>query len=186
VDKPLGLEIRDKANSPNGGVVVSSVSGNAAKAGLKNGDTILWASSFFGDELWPCDKAAFTRSAINATPNTVDFIVVRGKQADEVNVKRLPKRPSPPRFGRKLTASQKETATHLCVDCGFIYFLKTPFEEQPAAYECPQCGAPKSRFAGYDAETGKITSGGGLPQVVSLVGAIGAVGIIALIVVGLQ
>ena len=25
---------------------------NAAKAGLKNGDTVIYTSSFFGDELW--------------------------------------------------------------------------------------------------------------------------------------
>ena len=35
---------------------------------------------------------------------------VKGDNAD-VNVKRLPKRPVPPRFGRKLTAAQRETAT---------------------------------------------------------------------------
>jgi len=29
------------------------VTGNAAKAGLKNGDQIIYHSSFFGDELWP-------------------------------------------------------------------------------------------------------------------------------------
>ena len=36
-------------------------------------------------------------------------------------VKRLPKKPAPKRFGRKLTAAQKELATHICVDCGWIY-----------------------------------------------------------------
>lgn len=39
---------------------------------------------------------------------------VRGEN-DKVNVKRLPKRPAPPRFGRKLTARQRELATHICV-----------------------------------------------------------------------
>ena len=48
----------------------------------------------------------------------------------EVNVKRLPKKPTPPRFGRKLTAQQRERATHICLDCGYIY--------------CDQC-APTSR-----------------------------------------
>jgi hypothetical protein len=38
-----------------------------------------------------------------------------------VQVRRLPKKPAPARFGRKLTASQKERATHICVDCGYIY-----------------------------------------------------------------
>jgi len=77
--------------------------GNAAKAGLKSGDTVLYTSSWFGDELWPADKLAFTKTAINAKSNEVDFVVLRGKAGDEVNVKRLKARPSPPRFGRKLT-----------------------------------------------------------------------------------
>ena len=46
----------------------------------------------------------------------------------EVNVKRLPKKPTPPRFGRKLTAQQRERATHICLDCGYIY--------------CDQCALP--------------------------------------------
>ena len=90
--------------------------GNAAKAGIKSGDTVLYTSSFFGDELWPADKVAFTRTAINAKADDVDFIVIRGRAADEVNVKRLKARPSPPRFGRKLTAAQKARATHICLD----------------------------------------------------------------------
>jgi hypothetical protein len=45
---------------------------------------------------------------------------VKGEN-NEVNVKRLPKKPTPPRFGRKLTAAQRERATHICVDCGYIY-----------------------------------------------------------------
>lgn len=40
---------------------------------------------------------------------------------ETVNVKRLPKKPAPPRFGCKLTARQLELATHICVDCGYIY-----------------------------------------------------------------
>jgi hypothetical protein len=48
---------------------LQSASGNAAKAGLKAGDTIIYASSFFGDELWPADKVSFTQSAINAAPS---------------------------------------------------------------------------------------------------------------------
>jgi len=31
--------------------------GNAAKAGLKSGDTVLYTSSFFGDELWCAHSA---------------------------------------------------------------------------------------------------------------------------------
>lgn len=86
---------------------------NAAKAGLKNGDNVIYTSSFFGDELWPADNVAFVRSAINATPNAVDVIVVRG-DASDINVKRLNKRQAPGRFGRKLTAAQRERATHIC------------------------------------------------------------------------
>jgi hypothetical protein len=44
------------------------------------------------------------------------FEVVRGAN-ESINVKRLPKKPAPPRFGRKLTAKQQELATHICVDC---------------------------------------------------------------------
>ncbi|CAD6246795.1 unnamed protein product [Miscanthus lutarioriparius] len=151
VDKPLGLALGQK---PGGGVVITSVEsgGNAARAGLKAGDQVLYTSSFFGDELWPADKLGFTKTAIQAKPDSVYFVVSRGA---EVDVKRLPKRPAPPRFGRKLTDAQKERATHICLDCGFIYFLPKPFEEQPDEYGCPQCNAPKKRFARYDAATGK-------------------------------
>ncbi|GMP25188.1 hypothetical protein CsSME_00002170 [Camellia sinensis var. sinensis] len=77
-------------------------------------------------------------------------------------------------------------ATHICLDCGFIYTLQKPFEEQPDDYVCPQCRAPKKRFAGYDVNTGKAI-GGGLPPigvVIGLVAGVGAVG--ALLVYGLQ
>jgi len=40
-------------------IALQSVSGNAAKSGLKAGDTIIYASSWFGDELWPTDKLSF-------------------------------------------------------------------------------------------------------------------------------
>lgn len=55
MDKPLGL-VLDQSKSPMGGLVVKSSSGNAAKAGIAAGDTVIYASSFFGDELWPADK----------------------------------------------------------------------------------------------------------------------------------
>lgn len=51
--------------------------GNAAKAGLKAGDQVLYTSSFFGDELWPADKLGFTKTAINAKPDSVYFVVSR-------------------------------------------------------------------------------------------------------------
>lgn len=59
-------------------------------------------------------------------------------------------------------------------------------EMQPDDYACPQCIAPKKRFARYDANTGKAI-GGGLPPVgvvIGLVAGLAAVG--ALLVYGLQ
>ncbi|XP_015878644.1 uncharacterized protein LOC107414941 [Ziziphus jujuba] len=182
VDKPLGLTLGQKSG---GGVIITAVDGggNAAKAGLKAGDQVLYTSSFFGDELWPADKLGFTKTAIQAKPDSVYFVVSRGA---DVDVKRLPKRPAPPRFGRKLTEAQKARATHICLDCGYIYTLQKPFDEQPDGYVCPQCQAPKKRFARYDVNTGKPI-GGGLPPIgviIGLVAGIGAVG--ALLVYGLQ
>ncbi|ESR41737.1 hypothetical protein CICLE_v10012505mg [Citrus x clementina] len=76
VDKPLGLTLGQK---PGGGVVITAVEGggNAAKAGLKSGDQVLYTSSFFGDELWPADKLGFTKTAIQAKPDSVYFVVNR-------------------------------------------------------------------------------------------------------------
>ena len=37
------------------------------------------------------------------------------------NVKRLEKKPAPERFLGKLSDSQKRLATHICLDCGYIY-----------------------------------------------------------------
>jgi len=159
VDKPLGLTLKNRGDG-RPGVQIAGCKGNAAKAGLKSGDVVKYHSSFFGDELWPADALAFSRSAISACPNTVDFIVVRDKKAADFDVKRLPKRPAPPKFGRKLSAAQKERASHICVDCGYIYTLPVAFEEQPKSYICPQCNAPKSRFAPYDVETGRAKGGG--------------------------
>ncbi|XP_065872918.1 uncharacterized protein [Euphorbia lathyris] len=182
VDKPLGLTLGQK--SP-GVVLITGVEGggNAARAGLKSGDQVLYTSSFFGDELWPADKLGFTKTAIQAKPDSVYFVVSRGAQVD---VKRLPKRPAPPRFGRKLTETQKARATHICIDCGFIYTLQKPFDEQLDTYECPQCKAPKKRFAKYDVNTGRAI-GGGLPPIGVIIGLLAGIGGIgALLVYGLQ
>nr|AFK40564.1 unknown [Medicago truncatula] len=184
VDKPLGLTLGQKNG---GGVVITAVEGggNAARAGLKSGDQVLYTSSFFGDELWPADKLGFTKTAINAKPDSVYFVVSRG--GADVDVKRLPKRPAPPRFGRKLTETQKARATHICLDCGYIYFLPKSFDDQPDTYSCPQCQAPKKRFAEYDVNTGRAIGGGGLPPIgviIGLVAGLGAPG--ALLVFGLQ
>ncbi|KAL5769907.1 hypothetical protein ACOSP7_014061 [Xanthoceras sorbifolium] len=182
VDKPLGLTLGQKSG---GGVVITAVEngGNAARAGLKAGDQVLYTSSFFGDELWPADKLGFTKTAIQAKPDSVYFVVSRGAVVD---VKRLPKRPAPPRFGRKLTEAQKARATHICLDCGYIYTMQKPFDEQPETYACPQCKAPKKRFAAYDVSTGKPI-GGGLPPIGVIIGLVaGVAGVGALLVYGLQ
>lgn len=50
VDKPLNLQLAP-SKAAGGGLVVKGVRGNAAQAGLSVGDTIVYASSFFGDEL---------------------------------------------------------------------------------------------------------------------------------------
>ena len=68
---------------------------------------------------------------------------VKGENND-VMVKRLPKKPAPKRFGRKLTAAQKELATHICVDCGWIYAqrcVRTQGLLSAAAHEHKQTSA---------------------------------------------
>ncbi|GJR85824.1 rubredoxin family protein [Tanacetum coccineum] len=161
VDKPLGLTLGPKPGD-GGGVIITGVDGggNAAKSGLKVGDQVIYTSSFFGDELWPADRLGFTKTAIQACPDAVYFVVSRG---GDVDVKRLPKRPAPPRFGRKLTDAQK-----------------------PDEYLCPQCRAPKKRFTGYDPVTGKPV-GGTLPPIGVILGLVaGLAGVGALLVYGLQ
>ena len=84
---------------------------------------------------------------------------------------------SPPRFGKKLSAAQKERASHICVDCGYVYTLPTPFTEQGRDYVCPQCNAPRSRFAKYDVETGKAIGGSKAPLITTVSTVIGLAGI---------
>lgn len=67
-----------ESKAKGGGLVVEGVSGNAAKSGIKPGDTIIYASSFFGDELWPADKLSFTQTAIQRAPSPVAFVYVSG------------------------------------------------------------------------------------------------------------
>lgn len=172
IDKPLGLSLGE-STAAGGGLVVKAVSGNAAKSGIKVGDTIIYASSFFGEELWPADKLSFTNSAIKACPSPVCFVYVRGENTS-INVKRLNKKPAPPRFGKKLTDGQKANATHVCVDCGWVYCEPKPFEEVAASYRCPQCQAPKRRFVEYDVRTEQAK---GMAE--------GTIGTIATVVVGL-
>ena len=73
----------DKHCNPFGPLIVlpplslaQKVSGNAAKSGISTGDTVVYASSFFGDELWPSDDVNFTKSAINAAPSPVCLVYV--------------------------------------------------------------------------------------------------------------
>ena len=54
---------------------LQNASGNAAKAGIKSGDTVIYTSSFFGDELWPSDKLGFTRSALANAPSPVSIFL---------------------------------------------------------------------------------------------------------------
>jgi rubredoxin len=162
VDKPLGLKLGQTAN----GLVVKSATGNAAKAGLKNGDTVIYTSSFFGDELWPSDKLSFTNSAIKAAPSPVYFVIT--DDPTSVDVKRLNARPPPKRFGKRLSQAQKELATHICLDCGYIYCDPVPFAEADNDYVCPQCASGKKRFATFDASTGKITEPISLFQIINV------------------
>ena len=48
---------------------------------------------------------------------------VKGEN-DSVKVRRLPKKAAPPRFGKSLTPTQREQATHICLDCGYVYCLR--------------------------------------------------------------
>lgn len=60
------------------------------------------------------------------------------------------------------------------------------FAMQPDDYACPQCIAPKKRFARYDVNTGKAI-GGGLPPVGVIIGLlVGVGGVAALLIYGLQ
>jgi hypothetical protein len=57
---------------------------------------------------------------------------------------------------------------------------------QPDSFLCPQCQAPKKRFAGYDPETGRALGGGGAPISVLLGVLAGAVAVGALVLYGFQ
>lgn len=154
IDKPLGLKLK-QSSSPGGGLTVTAVNGNAAKSGIKAGDTVIFTSSFFGDELWPADKLAFVNTTLQRAPSPVCVIYTTGENVD-YDVKKMPNKPAPKRFGRGLSAAQKERATHICIDCGYIYADATPFNELSSDYTCPQCNAPPRRFSRFDVNTGKM------------------------------
>lgn len=67
----------------------------------------------------------------------------------------------------------------ICVDCGFIYSpkRKMKFEDLPNSWKCPQCNAPKRRFAKKAGDYIKETSGtSNLPIIVfSVLGLIGTI-----------
>ena len=65
----------------------------------------------------------------------------------------------------------------LCIDCGYIY--RGDFDALPKDYKCPQCNAPRSRFANYDPETGKASGGAAsnAPLITTAATVIGVVGI---------
>ncbi|MBA0671590.1 hypothetical protein Goklo_029771 [Gossypium klotzschianum] len=156
VDKPLGLTLGQKQG---GGVVITAVDGggNAAKAGLKAGDQVLYTSSFFGDELWPADKLGFTKTAIQAKPDSVYFVV-----------------------------SRQELLIFALTADTYTLHRNLLMSRQPDTYGCPQCQAPKKRFAPYDVNTGKAI-GGGLPPIGVIIGLLAGVGAVgALLVYGLQ
>lgn len=135
---------------------------------------------------WPTDDLNFTRSALAAAPSPVVLVYVKGENTS-VNVKRLPKKPAPPRFGRKLTAAQKALATHICVDCGWVYCEKTPFAEAAkAGLKCEQCGAPPRRFATFNVDTGKIVGGTPDALATNLTVVIGLLGVGVLAWLGLS
>merc|ERR1719313_1523977 len=179
IDKPLGLKLR-QSKAPGGGLEVVSSSGNAAKSGVKTGDTVVFTSSFFGDELWPSEKLGFTQSALEACPNPAVIVFVKGPN-DTINVKNLSPKPAPRRFGRRLTAEQKALATHICIDCGWIYCESLAFAQQANDFICPQCNAPKKRFARFDADLGKIygAEGAQLGTVVTVIGGLLGLAVLA-------
>ena len=73
-----------------------------------------------------------------------------------------------------------DATPYVCVDCGYVYTLPTPFGEQGKDYQCPQCQAPRSRFAKYDVETGRAVAGsGGAPLVTAVATVLGLGGIAA-------
>ena len=46
----------------------------------------------------------------------------------------------------KGTPKKAGNATHICTACGYIYNQVTKFDDQPADFACPSCGAAKAAF----------------------------------------
>lgn len=71
----------------------------------------------------------------------------------------------------------------ICADCGYIYNRRECnglyFEEQARGYKCPQCGAPRRRFAKKAGDKVGITNDGGDGPILvfSLLGAVLTIGV---------
>lgn len=51
----------------------------------------------------------------------------------------------------KTTTKPAKAATHVCLDCGYLFVPgDVPFEQLPEDFACPACGAPKRRFGKVD------------------------------------
>lgn len=45
-----------------------------------------------------------------------------------------------------------DSASYICVDCGYIYDQREPWSEVPKEYACPACYSPKRRFKKFKGE----------------------------------
>ncbi|CAL5223004.1 g5453 [Coccomyxa viridis] len=66
-------------------------------------------------------------------------------------------------FGTKAPSKQEQ---YLCIDCGYIYDGRVPFQQLEKDYRCPVCNSPKRRFKAQprSQNTGsKKSSGRGAP-----------------------
>lgn len=94
------------------------------------------------------------------------------------------KTPDMPDSAKRAVASGEDVqywqGEWICVDCGFVYKpkRKIKFEDLPSTWKCPQCNAPKRRFAkkagDFIAETASTSNA---PIVVfSIVGLLATIG----------
>ena len=49
-----------------------------------------------------------------------------------------------------------QATQYICIDCGYIYSGRQPFDELEKSYKCPKCLSPKRRFSELDPVTGKV------------------------------
>ena len=179
VEKPLGVNLKASNKGISGGVEVASARGNAAKAGLKAGDYIVYcSSSFFGDELWPADQ--------------LGFCPIRHPGVPQPGGLRRRARPQDRRKHRRQAPSQAPRAPALRQEAlrraegarhphprrlRLRVHPPHPFVEQGKEYVCPQCNAPRSRFARYDVETGRAIGGSKAPLITTAATVLGLGGI---------